>query len=113
MAHDMNDAWYMKGRPHHLGNFRYSFPKGVWVVLRPLWFDQRKNDEGDKANGLTSTPNDAIILTETRRQITVSMISRSGRGLNQRPPSRQTGALPNELTEGRQAVVTLFKMPVF
>ena len=74
MAHDMNDAWYVKGRPHHLGNFRYSFPKGVWVVLRPLWFDQRKREERDKANGFKSPPNDAILWTEIMSQITISMV---------------------------------------
>ena len=29
----------------------------VWVLLRPLWFDQWKKDEGDKTNGLTWPPN--------------------------------------------------------
>ena len=108
IAHDMNDVQCANGRPHHRGNFPNSFPTGVWLLLRPLRFDQRKNDEGDKANGLTSTPNDAIILTETRCQITASLISLSGWGLNQRPPSRRTGALATKLKARRRAVVTPF-----
>ena len=55
IVHDMNDVQCMKGRS-------YPFPTGVWVLLRPLRFDQWKKDERDKANGLTSSLNDAIIL---------------------------------------------------
>ena len=55
IVHDMNDVQCVKGRS-------YPFPTGVWVLLRPLRFDQWKKDERDKANGLTSSLNDAIIL---------------------------------------------------
>ena len=45
IAHDMNDVQCVNGRPQHLENFRYSLPTGVWVVLRPLRFDQRMMKE--------------------------------------------------------------------
>jgi len=48
-------------------NVPFSFRRVVWVLLRPLWFDHWKRDEGEKeANDLKSSPNDAILWTETR-----------------------------------------------
>ena len=38
IAHYMNDAWCMKGRPHHRGNFPYSCRTVVWVLLCPFQF---------------------------------------------------------------------------
>ena len=64
--------WCVKGRRHHWENFPYSFRPVLWVILHPLWFDSWK-DDGDKANGLTSLPNDAIISIE-KSQIKASMI---------------------------------------
>ena len=72
-------------------------------------FQLQYKDEGDKANGLTTPPNDAIIWTEKG----VSMLAWShqyfkelgwwsGRVLNSRPPAQQTGALPTELTGQRR-----------
>ena len=55
IVHDMNDVQCVKGRS-------YPFPTGVWVLLRPQRFEQWKKDERDKANGLTSSLNDAIVL---------------------------------------------------
>ena len=55
IAHDMNDVQCVKGRS-------YPFPTAMRVLLRPLRFDQWKKDERDKANGLTLSLNDAIIL---------------------------------------------------
>ena len=80
-------------------------------------FQLQYKDEGDKANGLTTPPNDAIIWTEKG----VSMLAWShqyfkelgwwsGRVLNSRPPAQQTGALPTELTGQRrlEGAVTLW-----
>ena len=35
IAYEMNDAWCVKGKPHHRGNFLYSFPIVGWVLLLP------------------------------------------------------------------------------
>ena len=55
------------------------------VLLRPLPTGVL-GPEGDKANGLTSLPNDATIV--------VPVVL----GLNSRPPAQQTDLLPTELT---------------
>ena len=68
-------------------------------------FQLKYKDEGDKANGLTSPPNDAIIWTEKgfsqlawSHQFFKDLGWWSGQGLNSRPPTQQTGALSTELT---------------
>ena len=77
-AHDMNDAWYVmlerKTTPpgklplivsnSSIGSFTSP---SIWLI--------KEGWRRLKANGLTSPPNDAIIWTETRSQITASMIS--------------------------------------
>ena len=99
----MRDEWQVDHTTFSIrsvGSFTYSFNFSKW-----------KKDKGDKANGLTSPPNDAIILTETRSQITTRMISPdfkdpgcwSGRGLNLWPPARLTGAPPTELARWRSS----------
>ena len=61
--------------------------------------------EGDKANSLTSPPNDTIIWTEKgvlqlawSHQFVKDLGWWSGQGLNSQHPAQQTGALPTELT---------------
>ena len=61
--------------------------------------------EGDKANSLTSPPNDTIIWTEKgvlqlawSYQFFKDLGWWSGQGLNSQHPAQQTGALPTELT---------------
>ena len=51
----------------------YSFRTAVWVNYVP--FQLIRKDEEDKANDLTSLPNDANISNEIRSLITVSMNS--------------------------------------
>ena len=73
-------------------------------------------DEGDKANGLTSPPNDAIIWSENEVSVTTSIWSHQFKTLvdcpagvwthqPSRPPTQQTGTLPTELT--RSVAVSL------
>ena len=57
------------------GKLSPLFSNSIRVLQPPLNFDWWKKDEWDKANDVTSPPNDAIILTETSSQITASMIS--------------------------------------
>ena len=59
----------------HRGNVPHSFRTVLGFFNLPFNFDWWKKDEWDKANDVTSPPNDAIILTETSSQITASMIS--------------------------------------
>ena len=47
----------------------------AWHFNLPFNLDWWKKDEWNKTNGLTSPRNDAIILTDTRSQITASTIS--------------------------------------
>ena len=61
--------------------------------------------EGDKANSLTSPPNNTIIWTEKgvlqlawSYQFFKDLGWWSGQGLNSQHPAQQTGALPTELT---------------
>ena len=61
--------------------------------------------EGDKANSLTSPPNDTIIWTEKgvlqlawSYQFFKDLGWWPGQGLNSQHPAQQTGALPTELT---------------
>ena len=77
-------------------------------------FQLKCKDEGDKANGLTSPPNDALIWTEKgvsqlawSHQFFKDLGWWSGRALNSRLPAPQTGALPTELT-GRSPKQTFF-----
>ena len=56
-THDMNDMWkvdQITGKTSLL----FFIISSVGSFIR---FDQWKKDEGDKANGLTLTPNDTII----------------------------------------------------
>ena len=76
--------------------------------MKKTFFPRKRlfKDEGDKTNGLTSPPKDASILKERVSQITATMILPpwllSGRSLNLRAQTWQTGALLIELTgEGK------------
>ena len=79
------------------------------VTVLYVRFQLKYKDEGDRASGLTSPPNDAIVWNEKG----VSQLAWSyqffkdfgwwsRRGLNSRTPAQQTGALPTELTGRRE-----------
>ena len=93
---------------HEIGAYvPYSFRTMQRVLYVP--FQLKYKDEGDKASGLTSPPNDAIIRNEKEvsqlawsHQFFKDFGWWSGRGLNSRTPAQQTGALSTELTGRRE-----------
>ena len=84
-AHDMNDAWCVMPDAWYVMHERKTTPPGKLPLIvsnssigsftSPSIWLIKEGWRRLKANGLTSPPNDAIIWTETRSQITASMIS--------------------------------------
>ena len=99
--------WHKSDRPWHPGLRPLLFSNNVTVLC--VRFQLKYKDEGDRASGLTSPLNDAIVWNEKG----VSQLAWSyqffkdfgwwsRRGLNSRTPAQQTGALPTELTGRRE-----------
>ena len=92
------DRWRHKSdRPWHRGLNPLLFSNNVTGSFTPPPppFQLKYKDEGDKANGVTSTPDDAIIWTEKRdsqlawcHQFFKDLGWWSVRGLNSRPADR-------------------------
>ena len=84
-AHDMNDVWCVMPDAWYVMLERKTTPPGKLPLIvsnssigsftSPSIWLIKEGWRRLKANGLTSPPNDAIIWTETRSQITASMIS--------------------------------------
>ena len=84
-AHDMNDAWCVMPDAWYVMLERKTTPPGKLPLIvsnssigsftSPSIWLVKEGWRRLKANGLTSPPNDAIIWSETRYQITASMIS--------------------------------------
>ena len=84
-AHDMNDAWCVMPDAWYVMLERKTTPPGKLPLIvsnssigsftSPSIWLVKEGWRKLKANGLTSPPNDAIIWSETRSQITASMIS--------------------------------------
>ena len=101
IAHDMNDVWCVKGRPHYQGNFPYSFrtvtSPSIWL-LKEGWGRQ-----GQRLN-FTTHWRDHLnwdkVSNHSQHDLTKDPGCWSGRGLNPWPSARQTGALLTEQPGG-------------
>ena len=109
---------------HDIGAY---VPYSFWTTSQvkfyvPFQHSLKYKYEGDKANSLTSPPNDTIIWTEKgvlqlawSYQFFKDLGWWSGQGLNSQHPAQQTGALPTELTghpEGSPPVCNRFPSDV-